>query len=117
MILRLEFRAISKHHLDVLQRLVIRDRAIGLLDADTPRDGFTAGVPVIQDTEWSLLTLNRMANDVAFKKQFARRRGANLCIGAARESSEPATAKCECGNLCRTSFAQPLSWNPLYRAN
>src|SRR5262249_41518011 len=74
--------AIAEFDFDALERCSVGNGTVGLLNADAPRNGFAAGVAIVQHAERPLLAHQRVADDVALEEQLARRRGADLRIGS-----------------------------------
>ncbi len=94
--MRRQLLAVAELDFDALEVAGVCDHPIGLLDADAEGDRFAANVAIVQYTERALLAHQRVADDVAFEEQLARRRGADLGIGVPQEPDD-SHGQCNCG--------------------
>src|SRR5215471_13525156 len=85
---------------------VVRDGPIRLLDADAERHCLAAHIAIVQYAEWSLLTHERVPNDISFEEELAGRRGADLGVRSTRETDERG-GQCEGGEDGRFHWVFP----------
>src|SRR5438270_4429899 len=84
--MRRKGRSIAELYFHGLKIGIVGGCAIRLQDANAPCDSFTTRVPILQYTEWPLLTHQGVPNDITFKEQLTRRSRADLRVRAAHES-------------------------------